>query len=91
MFSSRIKVEKFNGKNVELQKLNMEDLLVDKEKWIIVDPSTQPSRPQPISTQTNGTKYIVAQTTTTQSTSMLKEYQEKVACDRGSKFLSILW
>jgi hypothetical protein len=36
--SSRIKIEKFNGKNFELWKLNMEDLLVDKEQWIIVDP-----------------------------------------------------
>ena len=40
--SSRIEIEKFNGKNIELWKLKMEDLLVDKEKWIIVDPGTQP-------------------------------------------------
>jgi hypothetical protein len=32
--SSRIEIEKFNGKNFELWKLNMEDLLVDKEQWI---------------------------------------------------------
>ena len=30
--SSRIKIEKFNGKNFELWKLKMEDLLVDKEQ-----------------------------------------------------------
>jgi hypothetical protein len=40
--SSRIEIEKFNGKNFELWKLNMEDLLVDKELWIDVDPGTHP-------------------------------------------------
>jgi hypothetical protein len=48
--SSRIEIEKFNGKNFELWKLKMEDLLVDKEKWIIVDPSTQPTSPSCTST-----------------------------------------
>jgi hypothetical protein len=38
--SSRIEIEKFNGKNFELWKLKMEDLLVDKEQWIVVDPGT---------------------------------------------------
>jgi hypothetical protein len=41
--SSRIKIEKINGKNFELWKLKMEDLLVDKEQWINVDPGTQPT------------------------------------------------
>jgi hypothetical protein len=41
--SSRIEIEKFNGKNFELWKLKMEDLLVDKEQWIVVDPGTQPT------------------------------------------------
>jgi hypothetical protein len=41
--SSRIEIEKFNGKKFELWKLKMEDLLVDKEQWIIVDPGTQPT------------------------------------------------
>lgn len=41
--SSRIEIEKFNGKNFELWKLKMEDLLVDKEQWIAVDPGTQPT------------------------------------------------
>ena len=41
--SSRIEIEKFNGKNFELWKLNMEDLLVEKEQWIVVDPVTQPT------------------------------------------------
>jgi hypothetical protein len=41
--SSRIKIKKFNGKNFELWKLKMEDLLVDKEQWIVVDPGTQPT------------------------------------------------
>jgi hypothetical protein len=39
--SSRIEIEKFNGKIFELWKLNMEDLIVDKEQWIVVDPGTQ--------------------------------------------------
>jgi hypothetical protein len=38
--SSRIEIEKFNGKNFELWKLKMEDHLVDKEQWIIVDLGT---------------------------------------------------
>jgi hypothetical protein len=38
-----IEIEKFNGKNFELWKLKMEDLLVDKEQWITVDPGTQPT------------------------------------------------
>jgi hypothetical protein len=41
--SSRIEIEKFNSKNFELWKLKMEDLLVDKEQWIVVDPGTQPT------------------------------------------------
>jgi hypothetical protein len=38
--SSRIEIEKFNGKKFELWKLNMEDLIVYKEQWIVVDPGT---------------------------------------------------
>jgi hypothetical protein len=38
--SSRIEIEKFNGKKFDLLKLKMEDLLVDKEQWIIVDHGT---------------------------------------------------
>jgi hypothetical protein len=41
--SYRIEIEKFNDKNFELWKLNMQDLFVDKEQWIIVDPGTQPT------------------------------------------------
>jgi hypothetical protein len=48
--SSRIKIEKFNGKNFELWKLKMEDLLVDKEQWIVVDPGTQPTGTHPTRT-----------------------------------------
>ena len=40
--SSRIEIEKFNRQNFELWKLKMEDLLVDKEQWAAVDPSTKP-------------------------------------------------
>jgi len=40
--SSRIEIEKFNGKIFEIWKLDMEVLLVDKEQWVFVDPSTAP-------------------------------------------------
>eukprot|EP00253_Pinus_taeda_P017377 PITA_17377 len=44
MVSSRkIKIEKFNGQSFELWKLKMEDLLVDKDQWIAVDPGTKPT------------------------------------------------
>jgi hypothetical protein len=36
----KIDIEKFNGQKFELWKLKMEDLLVYKEQWIIVDPGT---------------------------------------------------
>ena len=58
-----IKIEKFHGKNFELWKLNMEDLLVDKEQWITVDLGTQPT-----GTYTTGT-----QPTSTPPTGMSKE------------------
>jgi hypothetical protein len=35
--SSKIEIEKFNGKIFELWKFNMEYLLVDKDQWITVD------------------------------------------------------
>ena len=41
--SGKIEIEKFNGQNFELWKLYMEDLLVDKDQWIAVDPSTNPT------------------------------------------------
>jgi hypothetical protein len=75
--SSRIDIEKFNGKNFELWKLNVEDLLVDKEQWIVVDPGTQPTDMQPTGTQTTGTQPTSAQTTSTPPTGMLKEDWEK--------------
>jgi hypothetical protein len=37
--SSKIEIENFNNKNFELWKLKMEDLLLDREQWIVVDPS----------------------------------------------------
>eukprot|EP00253_Pinus_taeda_P003222 PITA_03222 len=36
--NGKIEIEKFNGKIFELWKLKMEDLLVDKDQWITVDP-----------------------------------------------------
>ena len=40
--NSRVEIEKFNRQNFEMWKLKMEDLLVDKEQWAIMDPSTKP-------------------------------------------------
>ena len=37
----KIEIEKFNGQSFELWKLKMEDLLVDKDQWIVVDPGTK--------------------------------------------------
>ena len=42
--NEKIKIEKFNGQSFELWKLKMEDLLVDKDQWIAVDPGTKPIR-----------------------------------------------
>ena len=39
----KIDIEKFNGQSFELWKLKMEDLLVDKDQWITVDPGTKPT------------------------------------------------
>eukprot|EP00253_Pinus_taeda_P020962 PITA_20962 len=36
--NGKIEIEKFNGHSFELWKLKMEDLLVDKDQWIVVDP-----------------------------------------------------
>jgi hypothetical protein len=76
--SYRIKIEKFNGKNFELWKLKMEDLLVDKEQWIVVDLGTQPTGTQPIGTQTTSTQPTSTQTTSTPPTGMSKEDWEKL-------------
>jgi hypothetical protein len=71
--SSRIKIEKFNSKNFELWKLNMEDLLVDKEQWITVDPGTQPTSTQSTSTQSIGTQPTSTKTTSSPPTGMSEE------------------
>jgi hypothetical protein len=76
--SSRIEIEKFNGKNFELWKLKMEDLLVDKEQWIIVDPSTHPTGTPSTSTQATGTQHTSTQTSSTPPTGMSKEDWEKL-------------
>ena len=41
--SGKIDIEKFNGQSFELWKLKMEDMLVDKDHWITVDPGTKPT------------------------------------------------
>ena len=38
----KMEIKKFNGKSFELWKLKMEDLLVDRDQWITVDPGTAP-------------------------------------------------
>jgi hypothetical protein len=40
--NSRIEIEKFNGQNFELWNLKIEDLLVDREQWVVVFPGTIP-------------------------------------------------
>ena len=76
--SSRIEIEKFNGKNFELWKLNMEGLLVDKEQWIVVDPGTQPTGTPSTSTWDIGTQTTSTQTTSTPATGMSKEDWDKL-------------
>jgi hypothetical protein len=76
--SSRIEIEKFNSKNFELWKLKMEDLLVDKEQWITVDPGTQPTSTLSTSTQATGTQPTSTQTTSTPAIGMSKEYWDKL-------------
>ena len=71
--SSRIEIEKFNGKNFDLWKLNMEDLLIDKEQWIAVDPGTEPTSTMFTSTNATGTQPTSTQTTSTPPTGMSKE------------------
>jgi len=39
--SGKIEIEKFNGQSFELWKLKMNDLPVDKDKWIAIDPGTK--------------------------------------------------
>ena len=34
--TSKMEKEKFNGKNIELWKLKMEDLLMERDQWIVV-------------------------------------------------------
>jgi hypothetical protein len=41
--SSKMEINKFNGEIFELWKLGMEDLLVDKDQWIIMDPCPAPT------------------------------------------------
>jgi hypothetical protein len=38
-----IEIENFNGKNFELWKLKMEDILVDQEQWATMSPETIPT------------------------------------------------
>jgi len=38
----KIEIDKFNGQGFELWKLNMEDLLVDKDQWIAIDLGIKP-------------------------------------------------
>ena len=41
--NSKMEIEKFNGKHFELWKINMEDMLVDKDQWITIYPVTAPT------------------------------------------------
>ena len=37
----RIEIENINDQNFELWKLKMEDLLIDREQWVTIDPRTK--------------------------------------------------
>jgi len=39
--SGKIKIDNFNGQSFELWKLKMEDLVVDKYQWVMVDLGTK--------------------------------------------------
>jgi hypothetical protein len=41
--NSKMEIKKFNGKHFELWKLKIEDLLVDRDQWIVVDPGISPT------------------------------------------------
>jgi hypothetical protein len=41
--NSKMEIEKFNGKIFELWKLKMEDILVEKDQWIVVDLGIAPT------------------------------------------------
>jgi hypothetical protein len=41
--NSKMEIKNVNGQSFELWKLKMEDLLVDRDQWIAVDPSTTPT------------------------------------------------
>jgi hypothetical protein len=51
--NSKMEIEKFNGKSFELWKLKMEDLLVERDQWIMIDLGTAP-----IGTSTNDWKNL---------------------------------
>jgi len=40
--SGKIEIDKFNGQSFDFWKLNMEDLLLDKDQRIMVDLGTKP-------------------------------------------------
>ena len=40
--SSKIEIEKFKGQNFEHWKFKMENLLVDREQWVVGNPRTTP-------------------------------------------------
>ena len=56
----------------------MEDLLVDKEQWIIVDPGTHPTGTPSTSTQATSIQPTSTQNTSTPATGMSKEDWEKL-------------
>jgi hypothetical protein len=42
--NSKMEIKKFNGKSFNLWKLNMEDLLVERDQWITLDLGIAPTR-----------------------------------------------
>jgi hypothetical protein len=56
----------------------MNDLIIDKEKWIAMDPGTKPTETPSTSTQATGTQPTSTQTTSTSPIGMPKEDWEKL-------------
>jgi hypothetical protein len=41
--NSKMEIKKSNGKRFELWKLKMENILVERDQWITIDPGTTPT------------------------------------------------
>jgi hypothetical protein len=42
--NSKMEIKKLNGKSFEMWKINMQDMLVEKDQWIAIDLGVAPTR-----------------------------------------------